>query len=56
MESIDPVTVSINSWIELVFSFSNKCHLLAFKIHNACLFNLMTNFNQHFRVTLSAML
>lgn len=51
MESIDPVTVSINSWIELVFSFSNKCHLLAFKIHNACLFNLMTNFYQHFRVT-----
>ena len=55
VESIDPVTVSINSWIELVFSFSNKCHLLAFKIHNACLFNLMTNFNQHFRVTLSAL-
>lgn len=24
MESIDPITVSINSWIELVFSF--LCH------------------------------
>ena len=34
VESIDPVTVSINSWIELVFFFSNKCNLPAFKIYS----------------------
>lgn len=36
VESIDPVTVSINSWIELVLFFFLIIVFPAFKIHKAC--------------------